>query len=282
MKVAIFGADGQLGRALTHTLDTQYELVLFTHSLVDIADRETVRVTLAACRPSVVINAAAMTDVNFCERDPAAAHRVNALGARWLAEGSKALGALLLHVSTDYVFSGRDHGCYHEWDETSPLQEYGRSKLAGEHEVRSVATRFAIIRTSWLYGGQQRGFVPSILDRGRQGLPLRVVSNQRGSPSYTRDVAEGIGSLLAIGVEGTVHLSNTGCVSRYGLAKEICRQAGIPASIEALDSVESTSPAQRPSNTSIISHVTPSLGIHMRPWKEALADFLEEEAKRGN
>jgi dTDP-4-dehydrorhamnose reductase len=229
-----------------------------------------------AGRIDVVINAAAMTDVDGCERDETAAYRNNALAARWLAIAAERHKAFLIHVSTDYVFSGEKGSPYHEWDATGPIQTYGSSKLAGEAEVRVHSSRHLIARTSWLYGGPEKGFVRAILRRAKQGEPLRVVVDQAGSPSFTGDVAVGLIDLMEAGVYGTVHLANAGGASRFDLAREIVRQTGLGVDVLPLDVAPST-PAARPRNTSLASLVLGSVGIRMPTWQEGLHAFMQGE-----
>ena len=280
MKVVIFGASGQLGRCLAPGWP-HAQVSLFPREVVDVSDLNSVRSAITSEQPDVVINAAAMTDVDGCEKDPNTAFRVNALGPRWLAQEAPRSGALLVQISTDFVFGGRPEGAYHEWDAVRPVQIYGRSKLAGEEEVRGSGCQHLIVRTAWLYGGHARGFVPAILRRALGGQSLRVVEDQVGSPSLTHDVAAGIAKLVASGATGTVHLANAGSVSRFDLAKEILREAGVDVPVSPISSAEISAPALRPSNTSLASFVTPGLGLTMRPWQEALHEFVKEALNNG-
>ncbi len=280
MRLAVFGASGQLGQVLPPHFP-HAEISLFPSERIDISDLLAVQSAVSAVRPDVVINAAAMTDVDGCEKDPEAAFRANALGPRWLAQEVSRSGALLVQVSTDFVFPGRPEGSYHEWDIAHPVQVYGQSKLAGEEEVRSSGCRHLIVRTAWLYGGFDRGFVLAILRKALAGQSLRVVVDQVGSPSFTHDIAGGIAKLLALGVTGTVHLANHGSVSRFGLAEVILREAGIDVPLEPISSEEISAPALRPADTSLTSFVTSGLGLAMRPWHEALHEFVKEALDHG-
>ena len=280
MRVAIFGGSGQLGQALRSRFPRD-EVSLFPREDTDISDLTAVRSTFVPLQTDVVINAAALTDVDGCEKDPEAAFRVNALGPRWLAEETSRAGALLVQVSTDFVFPGRPEGAYNEWDAVGPVQVYGQSKLAGEEAVRGSGCRCLIVRTSWLYGSGSRGFVRAILRRALAGEPLSVVADQIGSPTFTHDVAEGIARLVALGVTGTVHLANAGSVSRFGLAEAILEEAGLDVPLAPISSEEISAPAKRPSNTSLVSIVTPGLDLTMRPWREALQEFMKEALAHG-
>lgn len=281
MKIAVFGSEGQLGQALVRAL-SDHELVAFSHQAVNIGDREAVFNACSSSKPSVLINAAAMTNVDECESDPEAAYRTNALGARWLAEASSRLEALLVQISTDYVFPGRAGGLYNEWDEPGALQEYGKSKLAGERDVQSIASRHLIVRTSWLYGGAGNGFVRSILAKARSGTPLQVVTDQVGSPSFTSDVAVGVRRLIDQGALGVVHLTNKGRVSRLEFAEELVHQAGFHVPITPIESSQMTTHVKRPMDTSLASLACLSTGNELRGWKHALSAYIHEEGRHGN
>ena len=278
MRVAIFGAGGQLGQALCAEFQHrgQHDVAAFQKADVDVSDRRQVDGAIDAGHIDVVINAAAMTDVDGCERAEAAAYRSNALAARWLAIAAERHKALLIHVSTDYVFSGEKGSPYHEWDATGPIQAYGASKLAGEAEVRAHSSRHLIARTSWLYGGQEKGFVRAILRRAKQAEPLNVVVDQAGSPSFTGDVAKGLVDLMDAGVYGTVHVANAGGVSRFEFAREILRQVGVAVDVLPLD-MAPTALAARPRNTALASIVMGSVGIRMPTWQEGLQAFMQRE-----
>lgn len=279
MRVAVFGAGGQLGQALQEVLQhsDRHDVLPFTRADVDVADRAAVDGAVEASRPDVLINVAAMTDVDGCERDQAWAYRCNSLAARWLAVAAERHGALLIHVSTDYVFSGEKGAPYHEWNTTEPIQAYGSSKLAGEGEVRWHCPRHLIVRTSWLYGGPDKGFVRAILRLAKQGDPLHVVADQAGSPSFAGDVARGITGLMDRGAVGTVHVANTGRASRFEFAQEIVRQAGYKVPVQTLETAPVPSVARRPRDTALESLVLDGLGVQMPTWQEGLQAFLSRE-----
>lgn len=280
MKTLILGAGGQLGQALALAFE-HHQVISMKREHLDISDPKAVHAVFTEVRPELVINAGAMTDVDGCEVDPAAAFRQNALGPRWLGQECLSFGARLVHVSTDFVFAGRPGGRYHEWDAADPVQVYGRSKLAGEYEVLSSSCRSLVVRTAWLYGGMQRGFVMSILRSAARGVPLRVVADQIGTPSFTRDVAAGIAQLVDLGATGTVHLTNLGRVSRYGLAQAIVEETGSAVPVMPITSSEIAAPAPRPTDTSLVSMVCPVFGLTLRPWREALHDFVKEVLGHG-
>lgn len=279
MRVAIFGAGGQLGQALEEVLQQlgRSDVKAFAKADVDVTDPSAVAAAVQAYRPDVLINAAAMTDVDGCERNEAAAYQVNALAARWLACQAERLGALFIHVSTDYVFDGQKGAPYHEWDAVRPIQAYGHSKQMGEEEVRSHCPRHLIVRTSWLYGGSDKGFVRAVLRRAKSGEAPSVVTAQSGSPSYAGDVARGICDLMDKGAVGTVHLSNAGRASRFEFAEEIVRQAGLSVAVLPAGEAPATALAQRPSDTSLTSFVLETVGIRMPSWQEGLQSFIRDK-----
>lgn len=277
MKVLILGSAGQLGNALVGSMAGKHDVTGLSRAEVDVTDRRQVHAAVARCRPHVVLNAAAMTDVDACERDPDLAYRVNALAVRWIAEASDQAGALLAHFSTDFVFSGGKDDGYSEWDDTGPIQLYGSSKLAGEQEARQ-ARRNLVIRTSWLYGGPRKGFVRAILRKASEGHQLEVVTGQVGSPSYTGDVARLTDTLIREGVTGLVHVANAGATSRFEFAKEIVRIAGIDVDVTPLDVPPPSAIARRPRNTSLRTTVLGSLGLSVPTWQEGLYAFFREAA----
>ncbi len=283
MKVAVLGAGGQLGGAITEAFTAICETVAFTHHDLDVTDRAEVFRMVDLHKPTVLFNASGMTDVDGCERDQKRAYAVNALAPRWLAEAAQRVNGLFVHVSTDYVFDGAKGSPYHEWDHPRPVQTYGRSKLAGEAEVQAHASRYTIVRTSWLYGGPERGFVRSILRQVGEGnsVPLRVVTDQRGSPSYALDVARAVAQLIRNDVRGVIHVANEGGCSRHELAQEIVRLCESTKVVEAMNSKDlRLEGAVRPKDTSLESYVCLAVGVHLRPWQESLEEFLHG-ARRG-
>ncbi len=278
MKVTVIGAGGQLGRALIDSFQDSAEVHGFAHEDLDVTCRRDVLGALETAGPDVVVNAAAMTDVDGCELKTAAAFAVNTLAVRWFAEACLISGARLVQISTDYVFSGDQEVPYQEWDPPGPLQVYGRSKLAGECEAISGCPGSLIVRTSWLYGGSERGFVQAVLRKLHAASTLRVVTDQRGSPSYTRDVAQAIAQMVQIGVTGVTHVTNGGSCSRYELAQEIAHCAGTGAVVEPVRTVDlQPSAARRPPNTALESLVCPAVGVVLRPWQEAIDEFVRAQ-----
>lgn len=279
MRAIVVGAGGQLGQALLQAFQGTGDVRGLTHQALDVADRKAVVNAFQHATVDVVINAAAMTNVDQCELDSDKAFAVNALAVRWLAEACAARGATLVQISTDYVFAGDQDAPYGEWDQTGPIQAYGRSKLAGEVEALFGCQRCLVVRTSWLYGGSEKGFVQAVLRQLRGSETLTVVSDQRGSPSYTRDVAEAVVTLVQNGVSGVTHVTNAGSCSRYELAQEISHCLGRIGTVKPVLTQDMPAlAARRPRNTALQSQVCPALGVALRPWQDAIDEFVRGQS----
>jgi dTDP-4-dehydrorhamnose reductase len=247
---------------------------------LDITTPEAMQV-IAEARPAWVVHAAAWTDVDGCERDPARALVVNGEGTRRVAEACRVAGAGLVYLSTDYVFDGRKGAPYVETDPVSPLSAYARSKVAGEEAVRAAAPRWAIVRTAWLFGASGKNFVKTIVEKAAAGGPLRVVDDQVGSPTYARDLAEAIAQLVSRDLTGTYHLTNAGSCSWYAFARAILEKAGLahvlvtPMTTAALGRL-----APRPAFSVLANRAWTAAGLRpLRPWREALSAMLAEWKK---
>lgn len=281
MKVAIFGSGGQLGRALAATLATTHDVVAVDHDRADIRHARAVADVVHAAKPDWVVNSAAMTHVDRCENDPVAAFEVNALGARNVARACAADGVRLLHISTDYVFDGEKSSPYVEDDSPRPINAYGVSKLAGEWFVRADCPAHTIVRTSGLYGwflcrGKGTNFPETILSRARQGQALRVVSDERLTPTFTDDLARQIRTMIERAVpNGIYHATNAGACSWFEFASELLRLAGVTGSIQPIAAKEWKSPTRRPSNSVLENRALARLGLDAMPdWHDALARYV--------
>ena len=276
MRVVVTGAGGMLGRAvLAAFADAGHEPAGLTREDADVSRPGALRGPLASLRPEWVLHLAAFTRVDDCEREAERAHRVNGLGARHAAQAAAEVDAAVLLVSTDYVFPGNADRPYREDDATGPCSVYGASKLAGEVAVREAHPRHLIVRTAWLYGPGGANFIDTILARARAGEPLRVVDDQRGSPTSTSDLAGALVRLVATGQYGTYHCTNAGECSWHELAEHVLRRAGIAAPVARIDSATLARPARRPaysvlSNRSF-EHVT---GHRMPHWQDAVDRYL--------
>jgi dTDP-4-dehydrorhamnose reductase len=289
-RILLLGKDGQLGRELQGSLLPLGQLVALGHGELDIACLEDLRATLRRLRPGLIVNAAAYTAVDRAEAEPEAAQAVNALAPPVLAEEAAALGAALVHYSTDFVFDGQATRPYTEDDPPCPLNAYGRSKLDGERAVRQVGGAFLVLRTSWVYGLGRESFVTKVLHWARGQRVLRVVEDQVGSPTWCRDLAEHTARILALGghdvrgfIEeraGVYHLAGRGAVSRFDWAREILRldprrEEQIAEQVLAAASADFPTPAVRPRYSALdCSRAERTFGLQMPRWQEALKAAL--------
>lgn len=277
MRILITGAKGQLGRALMRRLAT-HNLLGVDLPEVDLTDLPAARSTLAAFRPELVIHAAAYTDVDGAARNPDLAYRVNALGTRNVAVATQAVGAAVLAISTNEVFDGTKSEPYLEFDAVNPINPYARSKLAAEQFIRELTTRFYIVRTAWLYGLGGNNFVKKILTRADSEGRLRVVTDEVSSPTYTEDLVTAIEQVMITGAYGTYHFTNEGACSRFEFAQEILQQTGrghLP--IEPITLADFARPSTPPRYAPLRNFCGAQLGITLRPWRDALADYLAHE-----
>lgn len=280
MKVAIFGASGQLGRDVVSAL-AGHDVVAVDHGRADVRRAEAVDRVMQDERPDWAVNCAAMTNVDACENAARDAFEINALGARHVAVSAAKTGARVIHVSTDYVFDGEKTGAYVESDPTRPINAYGISKLAGELFVRAECPGAAVVRTSGLYGthpcrGKGTNFVETILARAAAGGPLRVVRDERLTPTYTADLAREIHAMIEADVPaGVYHAVNPDGCSWYEFAVEAVRLAGLDVKIEPIAAAEWKSPARRPANSVLENRALAALGLDRMPgWRDALGRYM--------
>jgi dTDP-4-dehydrorhamnose reductase len=280
VRVLILGARGMLGKDLVPIASAKNHVLGRDLDDFDITDQERVQKELIALRPQVVINAAGYTDVDGCESKRELAFSVNAEGARNIALGCAAIRAKMMHLSTDYVFDGSSKNPYHEEDLPHPLNVYGSSKLQGERYIQEILENYLIIRTEWLYGRHGRNFVDAILKKASQQEELRVVDDQRGTPTFTKDLSLAIDRLIGIEARGILHVTNSGSCTWFEFARQILREKN-PAQREvqviAISSTELARPARRPAYSVMDCQRYKQLtGSGMRPWEEALKEFLSE------
>lgn len=254
MRVLVTGAAGQVGREVVELLgaSAHHDVLGLDRAGLDIADRERALQVMGEWQPDTVVNAAAFTAVDACEGAPDKAWAVNALGARNVAEGARMVGAHLVHISTDYVFDGRSPRPYVEWDTTNPLSVYGRSKLGGEQEVRSLLPGAAVVRTSWVCGRYGSNIVKTLLRLAAASGPLRFVDDQRGCPTFADDLASMLVRLAVNRWPGTFHVTNQGAATWYVFARDVLAAAGHDADrVEPISTgdLDPPRPAPRPANS---------------------------------
>ncbi len=287
MKILIAGANGMLGSDLARSFESHHEVRAVGRDTLDVADSNAWTRHLDEFLPEVVINAAAMTDVDACENYPSKAFDVNATGCQNLAKAVAYSSALVVYFSTDYVFDGAKGAPYHEEDSPNPLNVYGKSKQLGEEWIRDNCPRHLIIRTSWAFGYGGKNFVRTILSAARQGNTLRVVNDQRGSPSYTYDVAQHTLRMFERGCTGTYHLTNQGSSTWYELACGALEFSGLSnPRVVPVSTADYTRPARRPANSVLANARLEQEGFTpMRSWRSAVQQYVEsiryEEAAAG-
>jgi dTDP-4-dehydrorhamnose reductase len=273
----ITGSHGQLGRALARgcarrgtTCDGR------DVDTLDICDEAAVAGWIAGARPQVVVNCAAFTAVDACEEQSEQAMRVNGTAVGHLAAACNRAGAQLVHISTDYVFSGEGDRPYREDDPVAPRSAYGRSKQRGEELARN-AEKHLIVRTAWLYGHGGRNFVEAIRRQIDSGVrSLRVVADQRGNPTFCDDLAAAIIDLVAAGAAGTLHAVNAGDTTWHGFAREIARAIGADLEIVPVTTAEYQRPAPRPAYSVLdTTRLEGVLGRPMPGWRDGLRRYLE-------
>lgn len=277
MKILVTGAGGQLGQELVKMKSNELEIVGLTRQDTDITDENAVDGVVQRMQPDAIIHAAAYTAVDNAETDDMGAFKVNAVGTRNVVAAAESVGARVLYVSTDYVFDGNGQVPYGEYDRPNPRTQYGKTKLAGEVLTQTLSSRWFIVRTSWVYGRYGNNFVKTMLAKGSEGAKLQVVADQLGAPTYTKDLAEFLISLATTQKYGIYHASNSGSCSWYEFAKEIFEQSGLAADVTACQTDAFPRPAPRPAYSVLGQTAMRANGFTpLRPWQEALRDYLEE------
>jgi len=274
MRVLVTGGHGQLGRALLRTAPVGMEVIALGSSDCDVTDPATVRAIVARIEPEFIVHCAAWTDVDGCERHPERAWRVNALGAQHVATACAEAGAVLVYISTNYVFDGERDEPYHEFDRPNPLSVYGASKLAGEEVVRALCPRHAIVRTAMLYDAHSRNFVTTVLRLAREQPRLRMVADQYGNPTFVDDLARALWQLVVQPAYGTFHLINQGAASWYEWAVAVLELLDLAVPVDPIPASEFRRAARPPRNGVLTSLAAPALGIIMPDWRDALARCL--------
>jgi dTDP-4-dehydrorhamnose reductase len=258
--------------------DSGHEVLAFDRASLDVTAEQQVSRTIGAARPDAIIHCAAYTQVDAAEREPAAAQLLNATATGYVAAAAAAVGAHLVYPSTDYVFDGSATVPYEPTSPTHPLNAYGATKLEGEAAAHS-AGRFHIVRTSWLYGAGGRNFVSTMLSRAGTAAPLRVVSDQRGTPSWTRDVAGMLLRLLERGApSGIYHATNAGDTTWFEFAGAIFDLAGLHPDLQPIASTSANGAARRPRYSVLDCGSTYSIVGSAPHWRDALKSAMAELA----
>jgi dTDP-4-dehydrorhamnose reductase len=290
MRLLIAGWQGQIARGLVEAAPAcpDVRACAVGRAALDICEARSIERALSQIEPSVVINSAAYTAVDKAETDVERAFALNRDGARMLAEAAAKRGIPIIHMSTDYVFDGSKAEPYVEDDETAPATVFGRSKLEGEAVVRSANPRHVILRTAWIYSPSGRNFVKSMLEQAASRDRVRVVDDQRGSPTYAPhlvaailDVARQLsGRKGADGPWGIYNAAGTGTTTWRSFAEEVFRRSaalgGPVAEVEPIASADYPTPAPRPANSQLdCSKLERTFGLRLPPWQEGVAECVE-------
>jgi len=290
MKIVITGIAGLLGTELARVLSEKHEVIGLTressvpgftvHSL-DISDQAAVYNIISKINPDIVIHSAALSNVDECERNPDEAYGINTLGARNIAIACQRFDTALLYISTDYVFSGRNHPSdgYTEFNPVDPISVYAKSKTEGEWFVQQLLNKFYIVRVSWLFGASRPNFISQMASSLRAGKTIKTVTDMISAPTYVNDLAEAIGQLIEKPLYGVFHLTNKGFASRYEIAVTIADMLGAPKNlIMKVTQDELRLPAKRPAFSGLRNYIWELEKLKpLRPWQEAVAEFLSEQ-----
>jgi dTDP-4-dehydrorhamnose reductase len=291
-RILLFGGSGQVGTELRRTLQSLGDVIAPTRADADFERPETLPTLVAACRPALIVNAAAYTGVEDAEDDEARCHVVNADAPGVLARAAADHGAVLVHYSTDYVFDGAKGEPYTEEDAPAPLNAYGRTKLAGEEAVAAAGGEWLVLRSSWVYAAHGRNFVRTIERAARERAELRVVDDQRGAPTWAREIARATAQLCAVALGrrhatewGVYHVTAAGATTWCGLARAIicelaARGEGPLAAVVPVTSAEYPQRARRPAHSpQWCPRLSAAVGVKQRDWRESLGEMMRETAR---
>jgi dTDP-4-dehydrorhamnose reductase len=279
VRILVTGAAGQVGARVAETLIGHHEVLGAAHDELDLADREQVEQVVAEFAPDAVVNTAAMTNVDACERDPERAFAANALGVRHLAVATARRGAHLVHVSTDYVFDGEATRPYDEWDTVNPLSEYGRSKLGGEQEVERHAASWATVRTSWVFGRRGTDLVSWAFGAFDRGELEGVLADQVSVPTYAPDLAALLARFAVERRRGLFHVtSGSEAVTRHELIVTALRARGVdPSRVAPVDGADLDRPAARPPMSALDNRALRLAGLpSLRSWRDAVTEYVKD------
>jgi dTDP-4-dehydrorhamnose reductase len=280
--IAVIGAEGQVGKDVCEEFEKQGDVVhRLTHAQMNVESLDSVNAVLSVLSLRVIVNTAAFHHVEQCEQNPERAFAINAVGARNVAKAAEGQGALVIHVSTDYVFDGNKNQPYLETDRPQPLNVYGNSKLAGEYFVSSVCTRHFVLRTSALYGKnpcRAKGglnFVELMRKLAREGKDIKVVDSEFVTPTSTADLARQIVKLSRCDAYGLYHATAEGSCSWYEFASEIFALSGLRPSLKIASPHDFPSKVRRPAYSVLENSGLKAIGMNVfGPWQEGLKEYL--------
>lgn len=258
-------------------LTTGDEVLAYDHKTLDIADARAVETIITEQRPEVVVNCAAWTDVDGCESDPDKAQSVNSFGPENLARAARKVNAILVTISTDYVFDGTKDGFYTQRDQPLPISVYGKFKLEGERRAQQEHARTIVVRTGFIFGTGGKNFLSNVVSRAARGEKLKAIRDCWGTPTYCGDLAARLRELAVLDLPGTYHVVNSGEGASFEtFAREALRLAGLSADVlEVIDNHSLGRPAPRPRNSKLQCLLSPAIGVPpLRPWQDGLAHFV--------
>lgn len=289
MKILLLGKNGQVGSELQSSLAALGELTAYGSAELNLSNTDSIRENIRALQPDVIVNAAAYTAVDKAEAEPELAMQINGAAPGVIAEEAQRLGALLVHYSTDYVFDGTKTSPYTELDIPNPVNEYGRSKLAGEQAIAAAASHFLILRTSWVYDAHGKNFLNTIKRVGAQRSELTIVNDQIGAPTWSREIAQATARIIALyltapdkrQLNGIYHLTAQGHTTWFGFA-QAAAACGLfdgldhPPGLRAIPTAEYPTPARRPMY-SILSNAKlhERFGIRLPDWEQSLRECMK-------
>jgi dTDP-4-dehydrorhamnose reductase len=290
-KILLIGSNGQVGTELEKILNPKENLIAVARPNIDLALESSIKGLIQEHQPKIIINAAAYTAVDKAESEPELAKAINAIAPETIAQEAEKLGAFVIHISTDYVFDGKNNSPYQETDSTNPVSVYGKTKLAGEEAIRKYCSNHIILRTAWVYGTfGKSNFVKTMLRLGKERSEIRVVADQIGSPTWAKDIAETISQLIpkfTPEITGTYHYTNSGVASWYDFAVAIFEEVqqlnislNTPLKIEQVIPIttsEYPTPASRPAYSVLsCARISTLLGTYPPHWRQQLRLMLQE------
>ncbi|MEA5582843.1 dTDP-4-dehydrorhamnose reductase [Nodularia harveyana UHCC-0300] len=285
--ILLLGSNGQVGQELAQILPLQHKVIPLARPQIDLTQPENLRQIIREIQPQIIINAAAYTAVDKAETEPELAAAINAIAPKIIAEESEKLGCFLIHLSTDYVFDGEQTRPYQETDQTNPLSIYGKTKLAGEIAIQKTHPHHIILRTAWVYGSfGKSNFVKTMLRLGKERSEIGVVTDQIGSPTWARDIAEAIAKIipqLTPEIAGTYHYTNSGVISWYDFAVAIfaeAQQLGFPLTppqVNPITTAQYPTLARRPAYPVLAcGKIAQVLGTYPPHWRQRLRLMLKD------
>ncbi len=276
MKLMVFGATGLLGTDIMNACRNDFDATGLSSRDADITDIDAVYNKIKILKPDVVINSAALTDVDKCENEPDKAYSVNAVGPKNIAIACRDFKARFIHISTDYVFDGEGERPYTEFDEPAPVNVYGRAKLAGENMVRDILDNFMILRTAWIFGETRKHFVDYVAENIKKGDEIIAVKDMVSSPTYSADLAAAVKNCITMKETGVFHAANKGYCSRVSMVEEIMKVLKKQTKVKVVNQSQWERPAKRPKFSALKNyHLSLIDRDTMAGWRDSLKRYVK-------